>query len=353
MKEYLDNLLKLAVEKNATDIHLCVGIKPLIRINTILKTVEDYELIDSDITHGIAKEILDERRYEKFVTHKSVDSSYSKSELGRFRMNFYMQRGTAAVAIRSLPNIIPSIGELGLPDIVKDFALKSKGLVLITGMTGSGKSTTLASMIQYINRQKSLHITTIEDPIEYLHRHQSSLVTQKEIGNDASNYMAALNSTLREDPDVIMLGEMRDKETISNALTGAETGHLLLSTLHTNSAVKSIDRILDSFSHDSQLQARSQLATTLEGIVSQQLIPGKNGNGLVLACEVLNITPAVRNLIREGKVYQIPNILQNTAEDGMISMERSLAELVKKDLVEYEEAKSRASNKNIFERYVK
>ncbi len=353
MKDYLDNLLKLAVEKKATDIHLCVGIKPLIRINTILKTVEEYEPINSDITHGIAKEILDQRRYEKFVSHKSADSSYSKSELGRFRMNFYMQRGTAAVAIRSLPNIIPSIEELGLPNIVKDFALKPKGLILITGMTGSGKSTTLASMIQYINRQKSLHITTIEDPIEYLHRHQNSLVTQKEIGNDASNYMAALNSTLREDPDVIMLGEMRDKETISHALTGAETGHLLLSTLHTNSAVKSIDRILDSFSHDSQLQARSQLATTLEGIVSQQLVPGKDGNSLALACEVLNITPAVRNLIREGKVYQIPNILQNTAEDGMISMERSLAELVKKDLVDYEEAKSRASNKNIFERYVK
>ncbi len=353
MKEYLDNLLKLAVEQKATDIHLCVGIKPLIRINTVLKTVEEYQAINSDITHGIAKAILDDRRFDKFLSQKSVDSSYSKSELGRFRMNFYMQRGTAAIAIRSLPNIIPSIEELGLPNIVKDFALKPKGLILITGMTGSGKSTTLASMIQFINRQKSLHITTIEDPIEYLHRHQSSLVTQKEIGNDASNYMAALNSTLREDPDVIMLGEMRDKETISHALTGAETGHLLLSTLHTNSAVKSIDRILDSFSHDSQQQARFQLATTLEGIVSQQLVPGKDGKPLALACEVLNITPAVRNLIREGKVYQIPNILQNTAEDGMISMERSLAELVKKDLVDYEEAKSRASNKNIFERYVK
>ncbi len=353
MKDYLDNLLKLAVEKKATDIHLCVGIKPLIRINTLLNAVDEYEIIDSDVTHGIAKEILDDRRYQMFLAHKSVDSSYSKSELGRFRMNFYMQRGTAAVAIRSLPNIIPSLDELGLPNIVKDFALKPKGLILITGMTGSGKSTTLASMIQYINNQKSLHITTIEDPIEYLHRHNKSLVTQKEIGNDASNYMSALNSTLREDPDVIMLGEMRDKDTISHALTGAETGHLLLSTLHTNSAVKSIDRILDSFSHDSQLQARSQLATTLEGIVSQQLVPGKDGNSLALACEVLNITPAVRNLIREGKVYQIPNILQNTAEDGMISMERSLAELVKKDLVDYEEAKSRASNKNIFERYVK
>ncbi len=353
MKEYLDNLLELAVKNNATDIHLCVGIKPLIRINTILETVENYPILDSESTQGIAKAILDKNRYEKFLSHKTVDTSYSKSELGRFRMNFYMQRGTSAIAIRSLPNIIPSLDELGLPSIVKNFAMKNKGLILITGMTGSGKSTTLASMIQYINRQKSVHITTIEDPIEYLHKHQKSLVTQKEIGNDASNYMSALNATLREDPDVIMLGEMRDKETISHALTGAETGHLLLSTLHTNSAVKSIDRILDSFSHDSQLQARSQLATTLEGIVSQQLVPGKNGKKLALACEVLNITPAIRNLIREGKIYQIPNLLQNTAEEGMISMERSLAELVKQDLVELEEARSRASNKNIFDRYVK
>ncbi len=353
MKDFLDKLLEDAVSRKATDIHLCVGTKPLMRVNTNLRPMEEYDVIDSDVTKSIAQAVLEKNRYEKFLNQKAVDTSYSKSELGRFRMNFYTQRGTTALAIRSLPNIIPSLGELGIPDILKDFAMKVKGLVLITGMTGSGKSTTLASMIQYINRQKSVHITTIEDPIEYLHKHQKSLVTQKEIGNDARDYMSALNASLREDPDVIMLGEMRDKETISHALTGAETGHLLLSTLHTNSAVKSIDRILDSFSSDSQLQARSQLASTLEGIVSQQLVPGKDGKKLALACEVLSITPAVRNLIREGKIYQISNLVQGPLEDGMISMERSLADLVKKDLVEYEEARSRASNKSIFERYLK
>lgn len=353
MKEYLDKLLELAVAKNATDIHLCVGIKPLLRINTVLHEMEEYEKIDYSITEGIVKALLDDWRYEKFLQQKTVDSSYSKSEVGRFRMNFYMQRGTPAIAIRSLPSVIPSLDELGLPKAVKEFAMKSKGLVLVTGMTGSGKSTTLASMIQYINQQKAVHITTIEDPIEFLHRHQKSLVTQKEIGNDASNYMSALSATLREDPDVIMVGEMRDRDTISNALTGAETGHLLLSTLHTNSSVKSIDRILDSFSNEAQIQIRSQLATTLEGVISQQLIPGKDGRSLALACEVLSITPAVRNLIREGKIYQIPNLLQNTSEENMISMERSLADLVKSGAISYEEARIRAGNQSVFERYAK
>lgn len=353
MKQYLDKLLKLAVERKATDIHLCVGIKPLLRINTVLHELEDYSVIDNYITQGIANEILDDIRIKKFMIQKTVDYSYSKSELGRFRMNFYIQRGTPAIAIRSLPMIIPSVDELGLPDVVKQFVMKSKGLILVTGMTGSGKSTTLASLIQYINHQKSVHITTIEDPIEFLHKHNKSLVTQKEIGNDANDYMSALNATLREDPDVIMLGEMRDKDTITNALTGAETGHLLLSTLHTNSAVKSIDRILDTFSNDSQSQVRSQLATSLEGIISQQLIPGRDGDRLVLACEVLNITPAVRNLIREGKVYQIPNLLQNTPEEGMISMERSLANLVKAGSISYEEAKIRVTSPAVLDRYIK
>ncbi|MDO4773259.1 MAG: PilT/PilU family type 4a pilus ATPase [Bacillota bacterium] len=353
MKQYLDKLLKLAVERKATDIHLCVGIKPLLRINTVLHELEEYSVIDNYITQGIANEILDDIRIKKFMTQKTVDYSYSKSELGRFRMNFYIQRGTPAIAIRSLPMIIPSVDELGLPDVVKQFVMKSKGLILVTGMTGSGKSTTLASLIQYINHQKSVHITTIEDPIEFLHKHNKSLVTQKEIGNDANDYMSALNATLREDPDVIMLGEMRDKDTITNALTGAETGHLLLSTLHTNSAVKSIDRILDTFSSDSQSQVRSQLATSLEGVISQQLIPGKDGDRLVLACEVLNITPAVRNLIREGKVYQIPNLLQNTPEEGMISMERSLANLVKAGSISYEEAKIRVASPALLDRYIK
>lgn len=352
IKKFLDSLLEKTIKSNATDLHLCVGIKPLLRLNTVLQPIEEESPITSETTANLAKLLMDEDRYEKLLRLKAVDLSYSKSELGRFRMNFYMQRGTYAIAIRSLPHAIPKLEDLGLPEIVKSIALKPKGLVLVTGMTGSGKSTTLASMVQYINSEKSVHINTIEDPIEYLHRHNKSLVTQKEIGSDAVDFSSALGASLREDPDVIMLGEMRDRETISSALTGAETGHLLLSTLHTNSALKSVDRILDSFVGDSQMQARSQLASTLEGVISQQLIPGKNGSGLVLACEILTITPAVRNLIREGKTYQISSLLQSGVKDGMISMERALADIVKTGRAEFEIARAVAGDKKLFESYV-
>lgn len=352
-KEYLDNLLVKTMELGATDLHLCVGSKPLLRINTTLVPLEEMDKVTSDITKNIALTVLDDIRHERLNMLKAVDISYSKDELGRFRMNFYTQRGTLAVAVRSLPHKIPGIDELGLPDIVKELSLKPKGLVLVTGMTGSGKSTTLASIVQYINQNRAVHINTIEDPIEYLHKHNKALVTQKEIGGDCIDFKSALGASLREDPDVIMLGEMRDKETVSNALTGAETGHLLLSTLHTNSAIKSVDRIIDNFSGDAQMQARSQLATTLEGIISQQLLPSKDNKGPVLACEVLTITPAVRNLIREAKTYQIGSLLQSGLKEGMISMERSLANLVKENKISVEVALSVAGDKKLFENYLK
>ncbi len=353
IKGYLNKLLYITTKRGATDLHLCVGSKPLLRINTSLVPIEEMNMVTSEITTELSKQILDDIRYKKLIKEKSADISYSKFELGRFRMNFYIQRGTYAIAIRSLPHKIPNFKALGLPEIVKTLALKPKGLVLVTGMTGSGKSTTLASMVQYINSNRAVHINTIEDPIEYLHKHNKALVTQKEIGGDAIDFKSALSASLREDPDVIMLGEMRNRETISNALTGAETGHLLLSTLHTNSAIKSIDRIIDSFSGESQIQARSQLATTLEGVISQQLLPGKHEDRLVLACEVLTITPAVRNLIREAKTYQISSLLQSGLKDGMISMERALAKLVKEDKVAQETAHLVATDKRLFENYLK
>lgn len=350
MENYFNDLLKITMERKATDLHLCVGIKPMLRIETELIIMDEMEPVTFQTTESIAKMVLDENRYRKLQELKTVDSSYSIREMGRFRMNFYTQRGSLAIAIRSLPLNIPKLEELGLPEQVKDMALKKKGLVLVTGMTGSGKSTTLASMVQYINENRRVHINTIEDPIEFLHKYNKALVTQKEIGSDTPDFKSALSASLREDPDVIMLGEMRDLDTISNAITGAETGHLLLSTLHTNSAVKSVDRILDTFSGEMLNHVRNQLATTLEGVISQQLIHGKKG-GLVLAAEILTITPAVRNLIREGKTHQINSLLQSGVKDGMISMERALANLVKEDKVSKEYAGNLANDKKLFENY--
>jgi len=284
--------------------------------------------------------------------NKVVDFSYSKSGFGRFRCNIYKQRGTFAAAIRMLPLEIPPFDTLGLPETILRFTRKLRGLVLFTGATGCGKSTTLASLVDIINAENNYHILTIEDPVEYLHSHKKSMVTQREIGEDAASFASALRSALREDPDVIMVGEMRDKETMSIALSAAETGHLVLSTLHTIGAVKTIDRILDSFPPDQQNQIRSQLATVLEGIVSQQLLPMAGGNRLVPACEVMLSTPAVRNLIREGKHYQINNIIQTGKELGMCSLERNLAYLAATGTIDEKTAQIKAQNVKLFEQYL-
>lgn len=257
------------------------------------------------------------------------------------------------MAIRALPIDIPPFESLLLPDVIKTLIQKEKGLVLVSGATGSGKSTTLASMVDLINIQNKYHIITIEDPLEYLHRHKNSMVTQREIGEDALDFASSLKAALREDPDVIMVGEMRDMETMSIALTAAETGHLVLSTLHTSSAVKAIDRIVDAFSSEQQNQIRSQLATVLEGIVSQQLIPRIDGNGLIAVTEVLVVNTAVRNLIREGKHYQINNLIQTGMKQGMVSMERQLAEYVKKNMISEEIARIKATDPMLFDTYLK
>jgi len=348
----INDLLKKTMKYGATDLHLCAGSKPLVRINSKLTPVEGTEKLTPGDINKIVDHYLDGVRRSELAENKVVDFSYSIAKLGRFRCNIYRQRSTYAMAVRALPLEVPKFETLGLPDIVKEFTKKSKGLVLVAGATGSGKSTTLASLIDMINEEYNYHVITIEDPLEYLHKHKKSMITQREIGEDALSFASALKSALREDPDVIMVGEMRDMETISIALSAAETGHLVLSTLHTIGAVKSIDRILDSFPTNQQNQVRSQLSTVLEGVVSQQLIPRKNGKGLIAASEVMVATPAVRNLIRESKYYQINNLIQSGVDDGMRSLERNLAKLCRDGVIDEKEAKLKTQDVQLFKRYM-
>ncbi len=348
----INSLLKTTMEYKATDLHLCAGSRPLIRISSDLQPVEGSKKLTPEDIDKLIDEYLDDTRKKKLESDKVVDFSYSIPRIGRFRCNIYKQRGTYAVAIRALPIETPDFEQLGLPHVIKRFTEKSKGLVLVTGATGMGKSTTLASLIDIINEKHRYHIITIEDPLEYLHKHKKSMVTQREIGEDADSFASALRSALREDPDVIMVGEMRDIETVSIALSAAETGHLVFSTLHTMGAVKTIDRIIDSFPTGQQNQIRSQLATVLEGVVSQQLIPQTNNGGLVAAAEVMIATPAVRNLIREGKHYQINNDIQSGGEEGMRSLERNLADLCLKGKIKEETAELSANDIHLFHRYM-
>ena len=348
----LDHLLEISKQHNATDLHICAGSRPLMRVNAKLDVIPGTSVLTAEEVAGIVGACLDPMHMDRLARSKVVDFSYSRSGFGRFRCNIYKQRGTYAIAVRMLPLKIPPFSSLGLPDDVLQFTKKTNGLVLMTGATGSGKSTTLASLLDIINQEYHYHILTIEDPVEYLHCHGKSLVTQREIGEDAVSFASALRSALRQDPDVIMVGEMRDQETISIALSAAETGHLVFSTLHTVGAVKAIDRVLDSFPTDQQNQVRSQLATVLQGIVSQVLLPRRDGSGLVAACEVMAATPAVRNLIREGKQYQISNIIQTGRDQGMCSLERSLAKLAAQGVVDEKIARIKALDVKLFEQYL-
>ena len=350
--ESLNALLEKTIQCHATDLHICVGTCPLMRVNARLTQIPGTHALSVGDVQKIVFESLDQEKKDALEKNKVVDFSYSISGLGRFRCNIYKQRGTYAMAIRMLPLKIPGFSSLNLPETILRFTKKTSGLVLFTGATGCGKSTTLASLIDIINKEYPYHIHTIEDPVEYLHSHEKSLVTQREIGEDALSFSNALRSALREDPDVIMVGEMRDAETISIALSAAETGHLVFSTLHTVGAVKTIDRILDSFPSDQQNQMRSQLATVLEGIVSQQLLPKKSGDGLIPACEVMVTTPAVRNLIREGKHYQINNFIQTGKDLGMCSLERNLAIMSAKGMIDEKTARIKAQDVRLFEQYL-
>jgi twitching motility protein PilT len=336
--QYLESLLEYSHANKATDLHLCVGSKPLIRKNGKLLSVSDSEVLVPGMINPMVDHLLDEKKKKQLDETRVLDFSFSKYGLGRFRANIYSQRGTYAIAIRMLPFDIPQLGELGLPPAVETFITNTKGLFLATGPTGGGKSTTLASLLNAINEKYNYHIITIEDPIEYLHKHKKSLMTQREIGEDTDSFASALRAALREDPDVIMVGEMRDPETISIALTAAETGHLVFSTLHTIGAAKSIDRIVDAFPPEQQNQIKSQLATVLGGVVSQQLIPRIDQSGMVVASEVMMVNSAIRNLIREGKHYQINSIIQTGQAKGMQLFDINLAELCNSGIIEMDEA---------------
>lgn len=347
----LFDLINYAIENKASDIHITVGVPPILRIDGVLKYFSQDKLYPKDI-EKIVKEILNERQFKELESKGEIDTSYSSPGISRFRVNIYKQRGSYAIALRIIPFKIPTMEELGLPSVVKDLARLPRGLILVTGPTGSGKSTTLASMINLINEERSCHILTLEDPIEYLHKHNKSMVNQREIGTDSHSFANALRAALRQDPDVILVGEMRDLETISIALTAAETGHLVLSTLHTIGAAKTIDRIVDVFPPHQQQQIKVQLASVIQAIISQQLLPKTNGEGRVAAFETMVATPAIRNLIREEKIHQIDTVIQTSRKQGMQTMDYSLLELYKNGIISKETLLSQAVNQDIVKRYI-
>ncbi len=322
----IEDILRVAKDANASDVHLTVGIPPKMRVNGDLITMDYPKMLPND-TMEVVKEIMSEAQREKFEERGEFDMSYSIPNLGRYRINAYHQRGSAAMAFRLVGTEIPSPELLGVPSSVVELSQRKRGLVLVTGPTGSGKSTTLAAIIDKVNKTRDAHVITLEDPIEYLHQHQLSMVNQREIGLDSHSYADALRAALREDPDVILVGEMRDLETISVAITAAETGHLVLSTLHTIGAASTVDRVIDVFPPHQQQQIRIQLANVLEAVISQQLIPTADGKGRVAAFEVMHANHAVRNLIREGKSHQLVSVMQTNRKLGMITMDETITQL--------------------------
>ncbi|MEN6567056.1 MAG: type IV pilus twitching motility protein PilT [Veillonellales bacterium] len=337
----MKQLLREAVERKASDLHITVGVPPVLRLNGNLIHL-DYPKLLVDDTEALLEEITTEEQRQRFQAQGELDFSFAITGLSRFRVNAFKQRGSVAIVTRVVSETVPTLDQLGHPEVLKALARKSRGLVLVTGPTGSGKSTTLAAMIHLINQERDCHIITLEDPIEYLHRHNRSIVNQREIHADTQSFANALRAALREDPDVILVGEMRDAETIGTAITAAETGHLVLTTLHTGDAAQTIDRIIDVFPPYQQQQIRLQLSMTLQGIVAQQLLPRLDGTGRVAAMEILVATPAIRNLIREGKSHQIPSVIQTGAKFGMQAMDNSLRDLYRRGLVSQEEALVRA-----------
>ena len=333
----LDEILIQSVKVRASDIHLTTGRPPSYRIDGILAPIEG-ERLTPQMLEDILMPLMDVRHREELQNNGQTDFAYAISGVGRFRVNVFKQRGTLASVMRSLPFNIPEPEELGIPAEVVEMTTRKRGLILVTGPTGSGKSTTLASLIHVINRNYPYHIITLEDPIEYLHRHDKSVVNQREIGSDSTNYAQALRAALREDPDVILVGEMRDLETISTAITAAETGHLVFSTLHTIGADKTIDRIIDVFPPNQQQQIRIQLASVLECVVSQQLLKKADGSGRVAALEILFANNAVRNLIRESKTYQISSVMQTSKRAGMQTMDDALYDLYMRKLIDADNA---------------
>jgi twitching motility protein PilT len=341
---HVNQILFKLVEAKGSDLHLTAGLPPTIRVDGSLRPLEGFDVLTPTKIRDLVYEILSQKVRERFETNLELDTSHVVPAVGRFRLNVFQQRDSVGAVFRAIPFEIISLDDLGLPPTVRAFAELPRGLVLCTGPTGSGKSTTLASIIDIINSTKPCHIMSVEDPIEYLHQHKMAVVNQREVGEDTKGFAEALKHVLRQDPDVILIGEMRDLETISTALTAAETGHLVFATLHTQDAPQSIDRMIDVFPAYQQQQIRTQLATTIQGIVTQQLLPRAGGKGRVAACEILVATPAVRNLIREGKSHQIYSAMQAGAKFGMQSMDQSLAYLTKRGFVDMADAEERCAN---------
>jgi twitching motility protein PilT len=341
---HVNDLLKKVLEQRGSDLHLTAGSPPVIRVHGELTPVDGIDTLSGSQIREMIYAILTQKQREKFENELELDCSYSLPGQSRFRVNVFLQRDNVGAVMRAIPYEIVPFDNLGVPDTVKAFADLPRGLILVTGPTGSGKSTTLASLIDIVNREKAVHIMTVEDPIEFLHQHKRAVVNQREVGEDTKSFAEALRHVLRQDPDVILVGEMRDLETIQTALTAAETGHLVFATLHTQDAPQSIDRIIDVFPAHQQQQVRVQLAASLQGVCTQQLLQTPDGNGRALAAEVLVATPAVRNLIREGKIYQIYSLMQTGAKFGMITMDQHLAQLVNSGKVTLEAALERCSN---------
>jgi len=339
----IDELLERMVEANASDLHVTTGTPPAIRVRGEVERLEGFDPLTGEETQQLLYRILSSEQQKHFELNRQLDFSYSIPGLARFRVNVYFQRESIGAAFRLIPTELKTLEELGIPDSLHVLAEKPRGLVLVTGPTGSGKSTTLAAIIDEINRNRSEHILTIEDPIEFLHRHKRCIVNQREIGPDATSFADALRAALRQDPDVILVGEMRDLETISTALTAAETGHLVFGTLHTQSAPSTIDRIIDVFPAEQQEQVRIQIANSLQGVVTQALLPTADGMGRVPALEILLPDDAVRNLIRQGKVEQIYSVMQTNTGRGMQTMEQSLGDLIMRRIVDLEIGLSRSS----------
>jgi len=340
--DFADLLVEM-IERRASDLHLTAAARPTIRVRGRLVPLENYPVLTAAGTREVIYSILNNDQRQRLETDWQIDFAYPVPGLGRFRVNAYFQRNSIGAAFRLIPFEILSIDELGLPPVVHEFGHKPRGFVLVTGPTGSGKSTTLAAVVDEVNQTREDHIMTIEDPIEFLHTHKRCIVNQRELGADATSFSAALRAALRQDPDVILVGEMRDLETIQTALTAAETGHLVLATLHTQDAPQTIDRIIDVFPSHQQGQVRTQLSVALQGILTQQLLPTMDGSGRCVGCEVLIPTPAVRNLIREGKTHQIASVMQTGSAQGMQTMDASLATLVRAGKISIQTAEARSA----------
>lgn len=352
MVDNVQDILKKAVEKKCSDIHITVGVPPMCRIDGQILPFDEYPPLTAEDTQRLCMSLMTPEQHERMQKNGEIDFSYSIAGVCRFRANVYKQRGTYTAALRVLAQRVPTIDELGLPATLKELALRPHGIILVTGPTGSGKSTTLAAMIDYINSNRRGHILTLEDPIEYLHKHKRCIVNQREIGEDSKDFVRALRAALREDPDVLLVGEMRDLETVSTAISAAETGHLVLSTLHTVNAAQTVDRIIDMFPTYQQQQIRVQLAGVLNGVISQQLLRLMGAQGRIAAQEILIVNDAVRNAIREGKTYQIPSMMQTGIAQGMMPMDYSLSILVKERKISLQDAMLNCCDAEMLRRYL-